>query len=336
MVDFPIPGGLVPALIQATKTGELFVLDRRDGHPLIPVEERAAPSGAAAGDHTAPTQPYAVGMPSVAGPDLNDRDMWGLTPIDRMICKLQFHSSLYQGRYTPPSVKPFIVYPGFAGGVDWGGVAVDTDRNVLIVNAIRLANRNHLVPRAEVERLGVHSLGDPGVFIPSVYPAEQIGTPFGVVAMPWLSPLGLPCQAPPWGTLTAIDLKSRQVLWSRPLGTTYDSGPFGIATHVAAPAGVPNQGGSVVTAGGLTFIAATLDSFVRGFDTRSGRELWRSRLPAGGQASPVSYMLDGRQYLVVVAGGHGILRTTPGDYLIAFALPDNAGRRTGGGAPNSQ
>jgi quinoprotein glucose dehydrogenase len=159
------------------------------------------------------------------------------------------------------------------------------------------------------------------VFMPSVYPAAQIGTPFGVIALPWLSPLGLPCQRPPWGTLTAIDLRSRQVLWTRPLGTTEDSGPWGISARIAAPAGVPNQGGSVVTGGGLTFIAATLDAFLRAFDTRTGQELWKSRLPAGGQANPISYMLDGRQYVVVNAGGHGLLRTAPGDYLIAFALP---------------
>lgn len=324
LIDFPMPDGAVPALIQATKTGEIFVLDRRDGHPLTPVEERLAPGGAVPGDHTAPTQPFSVGMPSVGGADLNDRDMWGLTPIDQMICSLQFHLSNYRGRYTPPSVKPFIVLPGFAGGVDWGGVAVDTERGILIVNAIRLANRDHLVPRAEIERLGVRSLGDPGVVVPSVYPAAQTGTPFGVIAMAWLSPLGLPCHRPPWGTLTAIDLRSRQVLWSRPLGTTYDNGPLGIPSHIPAPAGVPNQGGSVVTAGGLTFIAASLDAFIRAFDTRTGEELWSSRLPAGGQANPVSYMLDGRQYVVVTAGGHGVLRTAPGDYLIAYALPNAA------------
>jgi membrane-bound PQQ-dependent dehydrogenase (glucose/quinate/shikimate family) len=321
LIDFPTASGPVPALIQATKTAQIFVLDRRTGQPLSRVEERPAPTGAAPGDHTAPTQPYSVGMPDVGGRELTDQDMWGLTPIDRLMCSLQFHGSIYKGNYTPPSVTPFIVYPGFAGGVDWGGVAVDTERGILIVNAIRFANRDHLVPRAEVERLGVRSLGDPGVFMPSVYPAAQIGTPFGIVALPWLSPLGLPCQRPPWGTLTAIDLKSRQVLWTRPLGTTHDSGPFGVSTHLAAPAGVPNQGGSVVTGGGLTFIAATLDAYLRAFDTRTGHEVWKSRLPAGGQSNPISYLLDGRQYVVVNAGGHGLLRTAPGDYLIAFALP---------------
>jgi membrane-bound PQQ-dependent dehydrogenase (glucose/quinate/shikimate family) len=321
LAELPTTEGRIPALIQATKTGEIFVLDRRDGHPLAEVQERAAPNGAAPGDHTAATQPFSVGMPSVGGSDLTEKDIWGITPVDQMLCSLEFHTSSYRGRYTPPSVKPFIVLPGFAGGVDWGGVAVDSARDILIVNSIRLANRDHLVPRSEVDRLGIRSLGDPGVFMPSVYPAAQIGTPFGVVALPWLSPLQLPCHGPPWGMLTAIDLRTRNVLWKHPLGTIHDSGPLGIRSHVLAPAGVPNQGGTVLTGGGLTFIAATLDAYIRAFDTATGQELWRDRLPAGGQANPMSYMLDGRQYVVIQAGGHGVLRTRPGDYLIAYALP---------------
>jgi membrane-bound PQQ-dependent dehydrogenase (glucose/quinate/shikimate family) len=320
LADFPTSSGRVPALIQPTKTGELFVLDRRSGKPLAGVTERPAPQGAAPGDHTAPTQPYSTDMPSVAGPDLSDKYIWGLTPIDRMVCQIEFHQSNYAGRYTPPSVKPFIVLPGFAGGVDWGGVAVDVDSDILVVNATRLANRDNLVPRAEVDRLHVGSLGDPGVSVPSVYPAAQVGTPFGVIARPWLSPLGLPCHAPPWGTLTAIDLVTRRVRWSRPLGTTFDSGPFGIRSRLPALAGVPNQGGSVLTATGLIFIAATLDDYIRAFDIETGTELWKSRLPAGGQASPITYRVDGRQYVVIMAGGHGVMGTTPGDYIVAYAL----------------
>jgi quinoprotein glucose dehydrogenase len=263
-------------------------------------------------------------MPDLGGPDLTVKDTWGLTPVDRLLCSIELRASVYKGRFTPPSLKPFIVYPGFAGGVDWGGVAVDPTRNILVVNTTHLANRNHLVMRAELEQQGIRALGDPGVVWPPGLPAPQQGTPYGVVAFPWLSPLGLPCQRPPWGSISGIDLRTRRLLWTRPFGSTYDNGPLGMALHIAAPAGVPNQGGAVVTASGLTFIAATIDAFLRGFDTSTGQELWRSRLPTSGQASPISYTVDGRQYVVVVAGGHALLRTPPGDYVIAFALPTHS------------
>jgi membrane-bound PQQ-dependent dehydrogenase (glucose/quinate/shikimate family) len=322
LVDFPTAGGPVPALIQGTKTGELYVLDRRTGRPLTAVAEKPAPAGAVAGDFTAPTQPSSVGMPDVRGRDLTEKDVWGLTPIDRLMCQIEFRKSNYRGRYTPPSTRPYINYPGFAGGIDWGGVAVDQQRDILIVNASRFANRNILIPRKTLDAQGVtKALGDPGIEYPVLYPSPMAGTPYGTIDGVWLSPLKLPCQRPPWGTITGIDLKTRKVIWERPLGTTYDRGLFGIPSRIAAPAGVPNQGGAVVTATGLTFIAATLDNFLRAFDTRTGAELWRARLPAGSQANPISYMLDGRQYVVVAAGGHSVLGSTPGDYLVAFALP---------------
>lgn len=321
LIDFPTPGGPVPALIQATKTGQLYVLDRRDGAPLTAIVERPVPQGPAPGDFTASKQPFSPGMPDMGGMDLTPKDTWGLTPVDRLLCNIEFRASVYKGRFTPPSLKPFIVNPGFAGGMDWGGVAFDSARDILVVNATHLANRNYLVPRAEVERQGSKALGDPGVVWPAVMPAPQEGTPYGIVALPWLSPLGLPCQRPPWGSISGIDLRTRRLLWTRPFGSTYDSGPFGIASHLAAPAGVPNQGGAVVTASGLTFIAATIDAFLRAFDTSTGQEVWRARLPASGQANPISYIIDGRQYVVIVAGGHAVLRSPPGDYVIAFALP---------------
>ena len=323
LLDFPTANGTVPALIQGTKTGQLFVLDRRTGQPITPIEEKPAPDGAVAGDFGAPTQPASVGMPDVGGEDLTEKAMWGLTPIDQMVCRLEFLRSNYKGRFTLPSTRPYISYPGFAGGIDWGGVALDPQRNILVVNTIRFANRNILIPRKVLDAQGVtEALGDPGIDLPVLYPSPMLGTPFGAIDGVWVSPLGLPCQEPPWGTLTGIDLTKRKVIWERPLGTTYDRGLFGIPSHIHAPAGVPNQGGAVVTAGGLTFISATLDAYLRAFDTHTGAELWRARLPAGSQANPISYMLDGRQYVVVTAGGHSVLGTTPGDYLIAFALPN--------------
>jgi quinoprotein glucose dehydrogenase len=274
------------------------------------------------GDHTSPTQPFSVGMPNFAGPVLTAKDMWGLTPIDQLMCLLQFQGSNYVGQYTPPSVKPWIAYPGYVGGIDWGGVAVDTSRNIVVVNSQRVANRDWLIPRATVERLGVTTLGDPGVDKPYYGPSPQKGTPYGVVARPWISPVGLPCQQPPWGFLTAIDLTTQKVIWTQTFGTAYDNGPFGTRLHIPAPAGVPNQGGAVVTSSGLTFIAATMDAFIRAFDTQTGAELWRSRLPAGGQANPMTYEVDGRQYVLITAGGHMLMGTPQGDAIIAYALPE--------------
>jgi len=311
----------VPAVIQGTKTGQLFVLDRRDGSPITGVEERAAPTGAIDGDFTSPTQPYSVGMPDFGGPDLRPQDTWGITPVDRLICSLQYHAATYKGRYTPMTLNPTIVYPGYTGGIDWGGVAVDTDRNILIVNSVRMANYNRLVTRAFVDQSGAKPIGDPGVVMPAVSPSPQTGTPYGAIARPWRSALGLPCQAPPWGVLAGIDLKTRKMIWSRPFGTTYDNGPLGIRSRLPLPVGVPNQGGSVVTAGGLTFIAATLDAYLRAYKTETGEEVWRVRLPAGGQATPMSYMLDGRQYVVIFAGGHALMGTPQGDHVLAYALP---------------
>jgi membrane-bound PQQ-dependent dehydrogenase (glucose/quinate/shikimate family) len=324
LVDFPTENGPVPALIQPTKTGQLFVFDRRDGKPLVDIEERPAPKGGVPEEHVAPTQPYAVGMPDMGGgPDLTENDTWGISPIDRVMCSIQFHNSVYGGRYTPTSLKPSLLFPGYSGGMDWGGVAVDTDRNVMIVNTIRVANRNWLVTRKEADESGVKPLG-PGVIFPSVFPATQEGTPYGAHALSWFSVLRMPCHAPPWGTISGIDLKTRKVIWTRPFGTARDSGPFGIRSHIPLPTGVPNQGGAVVTAGGLTFIAATLDNYLRAYDTETGKELWRTRLPAGAQASPISYMQGGRQYVVIFAGGHANLRTPFGDYVLAFALPETA------------
>ena len=322
LIDFATADGPTPALIQPTKTGQIFVLDRRDGRPLTPVEQRPVPRDAVAGDHTAPTQPFSVGIPNFAGAKLTDGDMWGLTPIDQMACTIQFHRSVYEGPFTPPSLTWSIEYPGSAGGIDWGGVAVDTSRGIVIVNALSLANRVRLVPRAEVDALGAKALGDPGADRLWVYPSPQKGTPYGAFATPWLSNLSIPCIRPPWGTLTAVDLKTRKVIWTRPLGTTFGSGPFGIRLPFPGPAGVPNLGGAVVTGGGLTFIGATKDPFIRAFDTQTGEELWRARLPGGGQATPLSYEIDGRQYVVVAAGGHALMQTPRSDAIVAFALPN--------------
>jgi quinoprotein glucose dehydrogenase len=324
LYDMPTPAGRIPAVVQATKRGEIFVLDRRTGRPITRVEERPAPTGAVPGEHVAPTQPFSTGMPSFAGPRLTEATMWGVTPLDQAWCRIQFRRSRYDGPVTPVGLdRPAIVSPGYTGGMDWGGVSIDRQRDIMIVNSMRVAVRGRLVPRRQADRLGVKAIsanvhGDVGGM------AAQAGTPYAVDLAPFLSPLGIPCQQPPYGLISAVDLKTRALLWSRSLGTAREAGPLGTRSMLPFTMGVPNIGGSITTAGGLTFIGAAQDSYFRAFDTRTGQLLWRMGLPAGGQATPMTYRdRAGRQIVVIAAGGHDALAARRGDYVLAFALPAN-------------
>lgn len=326
LFDLPVEEGAVPALVQPTKRGQLFVLDRRTGKPLLPVEERAVPASSVPGESASPTQPFSTGIPNLAGPDLTERMMWGLTPIDQALCRIAFRRARYEGTMTPLSLdKPTLVYPGYMGGSDWGGVSIDTDRGILIANSNRFANYGQLITREEADHKGIAPIAA-GVEANSKAGSAMAGTPYAVAQGPFLSVLGMPCQQPPFGMLTAIDLKTRKVLWQRPFGTTEDSGPLGIPTHLPIPMGLPNTGGSVVTRSGVIFIAAAQDNYLRAFDIRNGREIWKGRLPAGGQATPMTFWSPrlGRQVVVISAGGHGPLATKQGSSVVAFALPPDA------------
>lgn len=308
LVDVPQAGGTVLALVQATKQGDIYVLDRRSGEPLLPVTEEQAPQGAVEGDFTAPTQP-ASALTFKPEP-LRERDMWGATMLDQLYCRIWFRSLNYEGRYTPPSTEGTIVYPGNFGTFNWGGVAVDPVRQAVIANPVYLAFVVTLIPR-EDDTTNYVSEGEPGF-------NENYGAPFAAKMRPMWSPVGLPCQAPPWGYVAAADLESGDVVWKHKNGTTRDLWPLPFGFEM----GVPAIGGPIVTAGGVAFHSGTLDYYVRAFDVTDGTELWRERLPAGGQATPMTFEgKDGRQYLVVVAGGHGSTGTKPGDSIIAYALP---------------
>lgn len=309
--------GEIPAVAVATKRGEIYLLDRRTGKPLHAVEQRPAPRGNVPGERYSPTQPYSA-FPGVRPAPLREADMWGVTPIDQMLCRIEFRSRDYVGDFTPPSVRGSISYPGQFGIVNWGGVAIDEDRQVLVLNSSVLPQLLQLVPRdrmaelARKEREGHHSEGL----------NQQEGTPFGVFVLPFLSPLRVPCTAPPWGNLTAIDLIGEKVLWQRPLGTSADKAPLG----VAAP-GIFNTGGTTVTRTGLAFIGATMDHYLRAFSVTSGKELWRARLPAAANATPATFTTPkGRQIVVIAAGGHEVLGSPSSDHVMAFALPEGAGR----------
>ena len=311
------------ALLQATKRGEIFLLDRRTGAPLSPVEERPVPQTTVPGERTSPTQPFSVGLPSFAGTPPSETRMWGITPFDQLWCRIRFREARFDGTMTPVGLdRPTVVYPGYGGGIDWGSVAVDKERGVVIVNAMHVLNYDQLITRAEADSLGLKPMsltvhGDVGGAVP------QAGTPYAARIAPFLSPLDIPCTEPPFGTLSAFDLASRRLLWSRPFGTGRKSGPFLIPSQFPLTMGVPNVGGAVVTRSGLIFIGAALDNYLRAVDTVTGRELWRASLPAGGQATPITYWsaASGRQFVLIAAAGHPGIKATPGDYILAFALP---------------
>jgi quinoprotein glucose dehydrogenase len=323
LVDLPGPDGMIPALVQPTKRGELFLLDRRTGKPLADVVEKPVPQGAIAGDRLSRTQPYSVGMPSLSPDDLKENRLWGATPFDQLYCRIQFKRYRYDGQFTPPGMRRAVIYPAADGVVDWQGVTIDPDRKILVANANYLPFVMEQTPRRPLEQSGIITpWSGKGEQPPnnSLY-FPQYGTPYAVKTMPWLSFLKVPCNPPPWGTLTAIDLKTRRIVWQRPLGTTRDTGPLRTKANLPLPMGIQNIGGNIVTRGGLIFVSATADRYLRAFDERNGKLLWSARLPAGGQATPMSYSVAGRQYVVIAAGGHQKFGTKIGDYVLAFALP---------------
>lgn len=308
-------GGTIPALIQTTKRGQIFMLDRRSGKPVSPVVERPVPQGGVVDERLAATQPYSVGMPAPGTEPLSEKRMWGMTPLDQLICRIDFRQARYDGEFTPPGEKWSIQYPGWMGGTTWGSSSVAENLGYLIVNDTRIAVMNRLVARSEYDAKAATSDSHDGG-------APQRGTPWAVAQRKFLSPLGVPCQQPPYGTLNAIDLTTRKTVWSMPLGTTEETGPLGIATRLPMQIGMPTRGGPMTTAPGLIFMAATQDFWFRALDVRSGKELWKRRLPVGAETTPMTYVSarSGRQFVVISAGGNSST-SAKGDYVVAYALP---------------
>ena len=324
LIDFPTPDGPVPALVLPTKLAMFWIFDRRTGELLVEVEDRPVPQGGVEPEELSPVQPFVVDFPNALKPDLEERHMWGMTPLDQLWCRIQYRQSNYEGIYTPPSTDWWIQFPGYNGGSDWGGVAVDTERGIMVANYNNTANRNRLLEREEVDELGIVPVDEPGYHENSPDDIDpQADIPYGVqVNAGWRVPLtGLLCTQPPYGGIMAIDLETREVLWDRPFGQARRDGPFGLPSFLPIDIGTPNNAGSVVTASGLIFIAAATDDLIRAIDIDTGETLWRATLPAGGQAGPATYEVDGRQYLVINAGGHTFMETRIGDYFLAYALP---------------
>jgi quinoprotein glucose dehydrogenase len=317
LVDIELQGIPVPAVIQATKTGMLYVFDRVKGQPLFPITEKPVPRSTVAGEEASPTQPFSSIPSLVSQRKLNPEDAWGVTFWDRGKCRDLIASHRNEGIFTPPDTRGSILSPSYIGGIDWGGIAVDESRQRIFAAVNHLPMVVTLISPETLEQQAKSEDYPHSDF------ARQSGTPYAVRREPLLSPWGLPCTAPPWGTLVSVDLRRNRIVWQVPLGSTESIGPWFAPTRNF---GTPHMGGPIATAGDLVFVGAAMDSYFRAFDLETGRELWKYRLPAGGQATPMTYRAgpEHRQYVVIAAGGHGTLGTQRGDYVVAFALPKGA------------
>ncbi|NHB56664.1 membrane-bound PQQ-dependent dehydrogenase, glucose/quinate/shikimate family [Acinetobacter sp. 194] len=324
LMDYPDASGkAVPAMLIPTKMGETFIVNRVTGKPLSKVEEKPVPAGDLKDDTRSPTQPFSVDMPRLGFPDLTEKQMWGLSPLDQLVCRIKFKQANYNGIFTPPSIsKPWIMYPGNNGGSDWGSYAYDGNSGVIIANWNNTPMYAQLLTRENVEKDGVYSLDSPK-FNPKILSTKRPmdETPYGLNISPFYSPTKMLCSEPPYGMISAIDLHTKKVLWQHPLGTAERNGPLNLKTYLPIQIGLPNNGGPIVTAGGVAFVAATTDNKIRAIDIKTGKELWHDVLPAGGQATPMTYSQNGEQYLVIMAGGHHFMKTPVGDYLVAYKLP---------------
>ncbi|MFK7897706.1 MAG: pyrroloquinoline quinone-dependent dehydrogenase [Myxococcota bacterium] len=317
LFEIPGVGEGAAGVLQTTKMGHVFLLDRDTGKPLYPVEERPTPQGAVPEEKLSPTQPFPTHPKPLHPLDLSPDDAFGFTFFDRRDCRKKIEANRYEGIFTPPTVEGTIQMPHTGGGMNWGGVALDSERGTMIVNQTHAAIVNKLIPRAEADKLNEADFIYPNEY----YPMK--GAPYAIHRILLASLFGAPCNPPPWGSVTAVDLRTGEVKWKKPLGTLRESAPWPI-WHFFEDYGAPNFGGGTSTDSGLYFIGAALDKYFRAFDAETGEELWRDRMPFHGNAPPLTYRVDkdGKQYVVIAAGGNPI--SDMGDALIAYALPDPA------------
>ncbi len=309
LVDIPRDGETIPALVQATKQGFLFVLDRRTGEPLFPVEERAVPESTAEGEVAAPTQPYAT-IPAPVGEPFELPEVWGFSDIIGFgQCSREREEYLYQGLFTPPSEQGTLFFPGTAGATNWGGVAVDPRSGILYVNASRIVQLIRLIPREEYNEINPEGGGNEEGYSP------QRDSPYGIKLTNWSNWAGIPCWAPPFGTFSAIDLASGELLYEVPFGKAQFDGFYGLADW-----GSPTLGGPVVTAGGVVFIGASMDSRIRALDAATGEELWSDLVEAPAVSIPAVFTHEGEDYVVFTAGGNSILKPEVSDQAVAYRL----------------
>lgn len=310
LIDLTIDGAVQPALVVPTKQGDVYVLNRATGEPILPITEHPASQNyLIEGEHAAPMQPASA--LNFTPPPLQEKDMWGASLIDQMMCRIEFNKLNYDGRYTPPSLKGSLIYPGNFGTFNWGGIAVDPENEVMFGMPTYLAFTSKLIPKEELEQAPTNS-GEQGV-------NENAGADYAVKLGPFLSPLGVPCQQPPWGTIAGADLTTGKIAYQHRNGTVQDLSPIPVKFKL----GVPGIGGPIITKGGLAFLSAATENNFRAYDLKTGDVLWNVRIPAGGQATPMTYLNSkGEQMVVLVAGGHGSVGTKIGDYVLAYKLAD--------------
>ena len=312
LLEIERAGARVPALAVATKVGHVFLLQRETGEPLFPVEERPVPQTDVPGERTAATQPFPTHPEPLHPHGVREDDLFGFTGWDRGKCREMVARARNEGAFTPPSLAGSIQFPGVAGGVNWGGAALDAERGLLVLAQARIGMLHRLVPRAEVSRAGPRTR--------AAWLVPMDGAPYALEQRVLVSPLGIPCTRPPWFELVAIDLPRGAVAWRVPLGTTRGSAPW----PFWLPWSPPGMGGPLATKSGLVFIGAAMDGYLRAFDSATGDELWRDHLPAGAHANPMTYRVrrGGRQFVVIAAGGHTSIPSARGDWLVAYALPE--------------
>ncbi|RUM22973.1 membrane-bound PQQ-dependent dehydrogenase, glucose/quinate/shikimate family [Rhizobium vallis] len=318
LIDLPDGNGaMVPALLQTTKRGQLFLLNRLTGLPLAEVQEKPVPQqGGAPEEKLSPTQPYSVGMPTIGAERVSEQTAWGLTMFDQLACRIAFRKMRYDGDFTPIGTQPAIQQPGNLGGLNWGSFSVDLPNNRVFMNDIRVPSIFALVPRNEYVDFALTTTAHG----PS---APQRGTPYGMTTEMWTSRLRVPCTQPPFGTVTAVDLNTRKIAWQVPAGTAEELGPFKIKTKLPMPMGLPSYAGTSATAGGVVFFAGFQDYYIRAYDAENGTELWKYPLPVGASATPMTYISPktGKQYVLISVGGAPYSKDI-GDYVLAFSLKD--------------
>ena len=318
LLDIDYQGSKQPVVILPTKTGNLFVLNRLTGQPVYPINQvDASTTGGVPGEKFSSTQP--VSKLNFIPEPLSEKSMWGLTPFDHMACRIDFKSLRYDGNpWTPATEQGSIVFPGNIGVFNWGSVAIDPQRQILIASPVRLAYKYNLIKRTSEE-------ADKRLFTKEGTPYwnENFKGDYAIRIQQMASGLGIPCIAPPWGRMVGVDLTTGKTEWLRRVGTTKNLKTTFLPGRfpIGFPMGMVAHGGPLVTAGDVVFHGATADNFFRAYDINSGELLWETELPAGGQATPSTYLgADNKQYVVIAAGGHGALGTKGGDTVVAYRL----------------